>query len=269
MTYSTYEESHQDGQPVELYAFTFGSTVYRYTSADADIIHQTKTYESKTIARSPIEHTAEKARNSLTITVDPSLGVIDIFRYAPPCEIVNLVVYRLHRGDTDAATIWMGRVLNVTRDSDSAKIYGEPVYTSIKRPGLRRYYQRQCPHVLYSAACGVSSITNRQTVNVAGVTGATITVTGLTGADGYFDGGYVEWEYQTGRIERRAIRQQVGSAIAMAWPMRGLAGGDIVSVYPGCDHTLATCESRFANHLNYGGMPYIPLKNPFDGTPIY
>ncbi|MBK7804300.1 MAG: phage BR0599 family protein [Chloracidobacterium sp.] len=50
-------------------------------------------------------------------------------------------------------------------------------------------------------------------------------------------------------------------------------GGNTYAAVPiargGCDHTLATCIAKFANGLNYGGMPYWPTKNPFDGTIIY
>ncbi len=49
----------------------------------------------------------------------------------------------------------------------------------------------------------------------------------------------------------------------------GLAVGVPVSVYPGCDHTLATCSAKFGNVARYGGFPYFPQKNPFGGDPIF
>ena len=48
----------------------------------------------------------------------------------------------------------------------------------------------------------------------------------------------------------------------------GLKAGDAFEAYPGCDHTLATCAAKFGNQLNYGGFPYIPVKNPFTGDAI-
>lgn len=38
----------------------------------------------------------------------------------------------------------------------------------------------------------------------------------------------------------------------------GLAIGTRVTVREGCDHTLATCSSRFANSINFRGEPYLP-----------
>ena len=36
------------------------------------------------------------------------------------------------------------------------------------------------------------------------------------------------------------------------------AVGDTFTAYPGCDLTQATCSARFANLVNFGGMPNIP-----------
>ncbi|EAP1220395.1 phage tail protein, partial [Salmonella enterica] len=30
-----------------------------------------------------------------------------------------------------------------------------------------------------------------------------------------------------------------------------------------CDRTIATCDNKFANHLNYGGQPHMPGKSPY------
>jgi len=49
----------------------------------------------------------------------------------------------------------------------------------------------------------------------------------------------------------------------------GLAVGNAITLYSGCDRTLATCHSKFGNSENFGGFPLIPTKNPFGGSPIY
>ncbi len=39
----------------------------------------------------------------------------------------------------------------------------------------------------------------------------------------------------------------------------GAAGpGDSFTAYQGCDHTLATCRSKFANEANFRGFPFVP-----------
>jgi uncharacterized phage protein (TIGR02218 family) len=270
MTYSANESGLQTSKPVELYEFTNGPQVYRYTSADEDITYQSKVYESRVMSRNSIEATQEMARGALNITCERTLPLLDLFKFAPPSEVVTLLVRRIHRGDTEAATIWMGRILNISWRGLESVIHCESVYTSIKRTGLRRMYQKQCPHVLYSPQCGIDKTAYGITRTVQSISGLGITLDAMGSfAVGYFAGGYIEWEFSQDQVERRAIRDHSGAVITVNFPVLGLSAGAQLIVYPGCDHTLATCNGKFSNVANYGGMPYIPAKNPFDGTPIY
>ena len=49
----------------------------------------------------------------------------------------------------------------------------------------------------------------------------------------------------------------------------GLRVGQDVVAYPGCARTIAICQSKFNNAPNFGGVPGLPGKSPFDGTPIF
>lgn len=272
MAFNTNEIGAQTGKPVELYEFRRGPDYYRYTSSDANITWNTKVYEAVAMSRDAIEATAEVARNPIKITCGQTLGILQLFLYGPPGDVVTLSVYRLHRGDTEAATIWMGRILNVTWSGSQAIIHCESVYSSIKRTGLRRMYQKQCPHVLYSAACGVSSSAVRLTANVLGVSGTTLTLDSMGGySTDYFAGGYLEWEFSPGKFERRAIQNSTTTTVTVATQVFNLSAGASVRIYPGCDHVLSTCNGKFSNAANFGGFPWIPTKNPFGGIdgPVY
>jgi len=270
VTYATYETSISDGQPVELYEFLNGATYYRYTSADGDVVYGGNTYSAVPIARGAVEATSETARLALEITCARSLGVLALFALMPPDDVVAVTVRRLHAGDGEAIIMWMGRVLNVTWNVAAAEVHCESVYTSLKRVGLRRLYQIACPHVLYSPGCGLARADFKATKTVSSISGTSITVGGMDAyASGYFAGGYIEWERSAGQFDRRAIRSQVGGVITIGFQLPGLAVSNTVYLYPGCDHSLTTCHAKFANRLNYGGMPYFPSKNPFNGTTIY
>lgn len=270
MSYTTVETSAQSGRPVELYEFLNGATAYRYTSADGDVAYGGHTYTAVPIARGAVEATSETARLALEITCARTVGVLDLFALMPPAEIVAVTLRRLHAGDGEAITLWMGRILNVTLNNESAGIHCESVYTSLKRVGLRRLYQKGCPHVVYGAGCALDRNTFKAVKTVSSVAGTVITLGSMGAfADGYFAGGYLEWESVTGYFERRAIRSQVGAVVTLSFPLPGLAASASVNLYPGCDHTLVTCNTKFSNRLNYGGMPHWPSKNPFDGTIIY
>lgn len=270
MAYDTIERSVQDAQPVELYEFARGSVFYRYTSAREDFTFDGNTYTAATMQRSAIESSQEVARGALNIQVARTLPIVGLFNPLPPSDVVRLTLYRQHVGDTDFVVVWMGRVLNVAWAGLQATIRCESAYSSIKRPGLRRLYQRQCPHVLYSEKCGVDPDDFKVATTASVVSGLAVTAASLGGApSGYFTGGYVEWAITGGALERRSIRSHVANVLTLNFPPTGLVNGASITVFPGCNHTIATCQAKFGNRLNYGGMPYIPRKNPFDGTPIY
>jgi uncharacterized phage protein (TIGR02218 family) len=270
MSYASIETSAQSGRPVELYEFLNGATAYRYTSAAGDVSYGGHTYTAVPIARGAVEATSETARLALEITCARSLGVLALFALMPPAEVVAVTLRRLHAGDGEAVTLWMGRVLNVTLNNVAAEIHCESVYTSLKRVGLRRTYGKPCPHVVYRPGCGLDRNAFKAVKTVSAVSGTTITLSAMGAfAAGYFSGGYLEWESSAGYFEQRAIRSQVGGVLTIGFPLPGLAAAASVNLYPGCDHTFATCAGKFGNGLNYGGQPHWPSKNPFDGTIIY
>lgn len=270
MSYSVQEASSQAGRPVELYEFSKSGAYWRYTSADGDVVYGGNTFTAVPISRSAIEATSETVKTALDITCARDLSVLDLFILMPPEDLVAVTVRRLHAGDGEAITVWMGRVLNATFGNASAELHCESVFTSLKRIGLRRLYQVACPHVVYGVGCGLDRDDFRADATVSTVSGTTLTLSGIGAfAAGHFAGGYLEWERTTGVFERRAIRSHSAGVVVISFPIPGLAAAATVHLYPGCDHTLATCSAKFANHLNYGGMPYFPDKNPFNGSPVY
>lgn len=270
MVFDTRERSVQDGAPVEVFDFAWGATVARYTSADAQVTVDGNAYAPASLQRSQIETSAERARNAITITCARDFPIAELFRVAPPTEVIQVTVRRVHRGDADPAVIWMGRALNCEWSGSEAQINCEPVLSSLRRVGLRRKFQRQCPHVLYSqglGACGVSKATHATATTVTSVAGLVLNVAAL--ATKPWAGGFVEWAAPSGTIERRFIVSFSGLGLRLSQAFIGIGAGASVTVYPGCDHTMATCQTVYSNLPNYGGFPFVPLKNPFDGTPIF
>lgn len=270
MTYDVKERSAWDGRPVEVYEFSRGHLRWRYTSAQQNVTVNYATYEAVAIARGGIELTNELNRSALKITVARDHPVAEMWRVAPPSEPVSLVISQYHLGDEDLAVQWMGRVINVEWSGSVATIALEPTYTGVRRQGLRRKYQRGCPHVLYGAACRLSAQIYRLSTTCSGIDGNVIASSDVAAlGGGYFSGGYVEWEVQSGIYERRYIALHAGAELTLCGAPFGLEVGQSIGAFPGCDHALATCDAKFGNAANYGGMPYIPVKNPFSGNPIY
>ena len=270
MSFDTQERSIQGGRPVELYTFAREGATWRYTSGDRDVVLLGNTYAARALRRSDIESTNEKARLGLRITAPRFLEVADLYRVAPPTQAVTLVLQQYHAGDGEVATLWTGRILSVLFQGLQAEIALEPLYTSIRRIGLRRLYQRQCAHVLYGPACRVVRTGFRVDGTVASVSGQVVNVSAASAyAAQHFAGGYLEFAAAAGVTERRFILEHSGAALTLSSGASDLAPGAAVSVFPGCDHTIATCTSKFSNAANFGGFPYFPTKNPFDGSPVY
>lgn len=273
MTYIANESGLQSGAPVELYEFQSGSTAWRYTSADENITYNGVSYVSTPLQRSNLDETAELNRLNLKITLQRNNPVADLFRIHPPGDVVSVVIKRLHRTDVDAqaVVVWTGRVLGCEWNMGEVTLSTETIYTAIRRNGLRRLYQRQCPHVLYGTACTLSKDDFKATDAITSLAGRVLQIAAAAfQVDGYYAGGFLKWiDGATGVSDHRMIIKHVGSEITMISSVPGMFAGHVVDLYPGCDHTITTCNSRFNNKNNYGGFTGFPDKNPFQLSTLY
>lgn len=268
MSYEGQEVSAQDGAPVELYQFVRGTTFYRYTSAEDDYVETDTPWTSTSISRTGIEVTPERVRNGISITVPRTNPVADLFRISPPTDVVAVTIYRHHRDDAEEIVLWMGRVLGVDWQGARAVMRCEPVSTSVKRNGLRPVYSKNCRHVLFGTGCNLNRDNFKTSTTVLSVSGRTLQVATLGPYP--YGGGYVEWEQAPGSFERRFIREaDTDGNLTLSTPFQGIPNGADVALFPGCAHDTLTCDSVYDNLLNFGGTPFIPHRNPFDGQPVY
>lgn len=269
MSYTDQESSAYGSQPVEIYTFTRDGLVWRYTSADEDQTVNSNTFAAYPIERNGIDQTQESARSNLTLKVTKNLPVIQQFKTCPPSSVTTVMIQRFHQGFSDYVIVWMGRVTNVKFFEREAEVRAEPIYTSMKRPVLRRRYQTTCPHVLYGPICKVSMVNYVINVQLSANGGTILQSSGFTSKeDGYFSGGFIEWE-SDGTIERRFILHHASDEIEINLPILLMPDNAPIRVYPGCDHSLSTCHYKFANVENNGGQPFYPGNNPFAGSPIF
>lgn len=273
MTYLAQEQSEQDGAPIELISFAYGSAEYNYTSSERDYttMSESEPYVSIPITIPDIESSPEQARNGLEIIVPRDNDVALLFQSGIPEQRISVTIRRVHRtdGDDEIAVIWLGVVLSVEWTGAEAKLRCEPIDISLERPGLGRSYSRICPLILYRQGlgqCNVDRSLHETATTVTSNSGVTLVVAALDVRP--YAGGYVEWTAD-GIVRRVSIRTNTSTTITLSRPAPTLMATDPVTVVPGCDHTRATCRDLFNNEVNYGGQPLIPLKNPFDGTPLF
>lgn len=249
----------------EMYRFVENDlTVWRYTSADVPQSYNGEDYSCVAIGRSQAENKNDFTHSSISVTVslDNELGrklLVD-----SSDTILTLTVFQ--RDEDEVSVQWKGRLTAVKPNDKSIELQFESIFTSLRRVGLRQRYQRPCPHVLYRGGCRLNK-EDFATVSTAGAYTSNGLVLSVPDAssfpDGYFTGGMIEIDGVF-----RFIQSHSGWQITL---MRPIAGFDTVKpckIYPGCDRSKATCNSKFGNVLNFGGFPYFPLKNPFNLTSI-
>lgn len=269
MAFGDIELSDYLASPSELYTFTRGSEVWRYTNADSNISFGGFVYVALPISRGGIEQTIEMSRNPITLTLIKDAPMLEAYKSSPPSDVTLLTINKIHAGLEQSIVVWLGRISNVKFGELEASVNCEPVYTSMKRSALRRRYQTGCPHALYESQCGVNRAAVMELVELSSASGVT-----LSGAafgihpDGYFSGGYIEATIGV-VVHRRSITGHVGAAVTINLPLPAYTGSLTIRAYPGCDHSLSTCNSKYNNADNFGGQPFFRSKNPMNGTSVY
>lgn len=269
MSFESQETSLADGRPLRLYRFTRGAIAWCYASGDRPVTQSTQVYQNVTggIIDDGIRQTGQASPDQLTITAPASLEVAQLYRAAPPSEEVALTIFSRHIGADDFMVSWSGSISAVRWPAlDRAEIVCAPLSSRMSMTGLRLTWDRACPHALYSASCGVSDALWRIPATVDVMDGQTVNCPEASGyPDGYFTGGLIDWQTAYGAIERRAIQSHVGTALALLGGTAGLVALQSARLYPGCGQTTTRCK-QFNNLPNFGGIPHLPGKSPFDGN---
>lgn len=202
--------------------------------------------DGRTVARAAVQGWFAGMRIEIQHLVMPTPGDL------------SLGAFVLFEGGVFETPLSGALVTTVTIASDAALLDRE---TIPHRPA-----QRECPYAVYEpATCGldVADFTVTGSVsNAVAPTTRTIT-TGLTQADGYFNGGAIRFTSGACSGQVRTVRDflHMNGAVRLSRPLGAApAVGDAFSIYPGCDLRKATCKDRFANTAAFGAFPYMPLS---------
>jgi uncharacterized phage protein (TIGR02218 family) len=135
----------------------------------------------------------------------------------------------------------------------------------------RRLYGAACTHVFGDAMCGYDRANGKNALGAATGIGA-VTVAALAGSNqaqivtGFsptpataYDQGTITATGGANSGASRTIAQLAGGTAFLLKPfLSPVALGDAFELLPGCDHTVATCNTVLQNLARYGGFPYIP-----------
>jgi uncharacterized phage protein (TIGR02218 family) len=142
--------------------------------------------------------------------------------------------------------------------------------------GLRRKYETTCSYELYDKSTCKAARKNQTYLGFAmldsrtlwipkgNATGGLLTTQSRLGVTaGYYAGGVVSWGGANFHISSHDVLSDIVQIRLYRHVPVDFAPPSSVSITPGCDHTLSTCNSVFSNAANFSGFPLIPDKNPF------
>lgn len=272
MSYSKIEVSDSDGKPTLLFEFQRSLLFFRYTDADQDIAVGGTTYAKAAIQTGTLSQSGDASADTLELTVPYDLAVCGQFDPVSPSEQVWLTIRRKHADADEAPIVWMGTVTGFGRPSVlTRKFVCDTISMSFSRGGLRLTWGRTCPNMLYDRNCKVDKTLYAFAGHGLRVDGVRIQVPEISAkAAGWFDGGFFEMEIASGVYERRGIEMTSGVTVRVFGSTAGFS--DVpraITLYPGCGRTIAICDGKFGNVLNYGGFVHLPGKSPFDGNPVF
>lgn len=268
MTYAAYEMSLDSGAPIELYEFVQGAVTWRFISGATELVRFGHTYVPSSITRDNVKQTTDTFKDSIRLTFPRDNPFSSQYIAFAPEDVTTVTIYRGHFGDADEQFIvyWKGRVVGAKTSGNQVDIQCESVFTSIKRPGLRARFEYGCRRTLYLKGCNVNRELYKLIGSILSVTGGlTLTIVGASSQpDGFYTGGML---ITADGIPRFVVAHS-GDSVTLSRTVPGLASGQNISLYPGCDHLKETCFNKFNNLNNFGGFPWIPIRNPYNGSSI-
>lgn len=266
MAYDVFEASVEAGRPIELYTFTIGAEVFRYTSAEDVVSYSSNDYQPRPMDRnSPTLSSSENGRQQLELTLPKDDPISQRYIAIVPATRVELEVLRFHRDDSpNGFILWQGRITSARFENQGTvcRLFSVSSEAALTRPTPGRKFQGLCNFVLYDGFCQVVKANFKHTDDVVAESGREITVNGILSAKGasWAVGGTIEVG-----SEKRLIVAQSGDDLTLQIAFPESLIGVEVSVYAGCDHTLATCNSKFSNADRHGGFPFVPKRDPAKG----
>lgn len=271
----------------DLFTFTLADgTVLRYTSFDTDLTVSGNTFKANDvlISKKSVRTVLGVEVSDLTITAHATASNTVTLSGGQSLPFITAVTNGLFDGgfvtrevlcmsstpgDTSAGTVksFSGRISDITYARDridfTVKSYSELFDTSYPR----NLYQAACRLSLYDVDCTVSRTAFKASSSVSVVTDkSTITCATFTSNNNaYYSLGKIVFSSGVNNGTVRSIKTYTWNnsstqVFVLSYPLLNLPGvSDTFDVYPGCDKTMAVCNSKFNNLSNYRGIPFIPV----------
>ena len=266
----------------DLFTWTFADgTILRTTNADVALTFAGNTFASCTPAldRTQIKVKVGLEVDSMHITAMPkATDTISGLTWQAAARLgyldgawVKVETAYIQTWPTVVGTLYVfqGQVSDIYPERTAVKITVKDALELLAQNFPRNVYQSVCMHTVYDPGCALVKATYTFTGTVASSPAPTTNSvkTGHAQAVGYFDQGVLTFTGGANSGIRRTVKAYdpaTGFTFALPLPVAPSAG-DTVSVFAGCDKTVATCRSKFSNDAHFRGYPWVPT--PEQATP--
>jgi uncharacterized phage protein (TIGR02218 family) len=257
----------------DCFTFTLSTgTILTYTNVDQPVVYNGFTF----LANGPLVQ-GLKYKASVGLEVDKQQIAIA----ARPTDLVNGSPFleALRDGAFDGAivqrdrvfmtalgttpiggvTLFHGRVSTIDevgRTSATITVASDLVVLDYDMP--RNLFSATCLHTLYDSGCGLIAATYATSGAVGA--GSTASLINFSGALAIHAQGKILFASGLNANVSATVKSvAAGTSLALMYPLPSAPStGDAFTVYAGCDHTRATCSSRFSNLANFRGFPFVP-----------
>lgn len=261
-------------QPIEVYTFTGSFKTYRYTSSETTVTVDALEYEPLPISRGAVQagdQTQDQLDLEVTLPFDAEVVLDYAYLASPPNLELEIRGFDRSAAITPnayttatGAVLWSGEVTGFSVTDKLAKLKIPSNFVrALNKSVPAAYWQNPCNHVLFDGRCKVVRSAFSVLATVASASGTSVAVNDDGFADGFLNAGEIV-NNRTG--ERRLILSNASNTLNINLAFVDILPGDEVELTAGCDHSFSTCRTKFNNTVNFGGHPFIPTDNPFEGT---
>lgn len=283
--FSQRETSRAGGQPIALVAFTSGGQGWYLTTDAESQVHLNTEFEPVPCTIGPQRQSGEADAGSVEIRLPRDHALADLLLTGLLFDSVGVRVFLRHRPTTEVSvqqqldnpalappTVvhFVGQVATSTVEGLDLVVTCRPLQGLLEQAIPTQVISKQCRHLQYGHACGLSLEDWTESHAVASVSadGMELTIPTL------FAGGWVDTEthFQAGVVRYngrfRMIVWQSTTTIRLLGPFPEDLTGQTVEIAPSCGRNIDRCRVDFDNLRQYGGFIAHPEQNPFEGRLI-
>lgn len=242
-------------------------TVVGFTSHVSDVTLDGVTYRAATGATpSAVASSADLSVDNLDViallddsTVTDSELLAGLYDYAD----IEIGEFN-HRTLDDGGIIRAGTLGEHSVGASFVKVELRGILQPLQQV-IGRIHQKRCDADLYDSRCKLERQYFNQQGAVTSVTSRGLfAVSGLSGADGWFNNGRLDWLTGANAGLSMEVKNWTLSpdTVELFLPMPfDIEIGDTFDLAPGCDLLISTCRDKFNNVVNFRGFPYMPTRD--------